>query len=85
MYRRWVSLTKINDELDDLEPGDPFLPPDANTTCALEVVPVHEDVDCQVQGDDNPGHRGTSEKLRVAQNSGGAMVVTVKEGYALLC
>lgn len=77
-------LTEINNELDDLEPSDPLLPPNTNATRALEVVPVHENVYRQVQGDDNPGHRGTAEQLRVAQDSSGAMVVAVKEGFAKL-
>jgi hypothetical protein len=47
-------LTKINNELDDLEGGNPLLPPDANTARALEIVPVHNDVNAQVQGDWNP-------------------------------
>lgn len=74
-------LTEINDELDDLESRDPLLPPDANATCALEVVPVHDDMDCQVQADNHPGHRGATEELGVAEYSGGAMVVAVKERY----
>lgn len=50
----WGELTKINDELDDLETGDPLLPPDADATSALEVVPVHDDVNHQVESDGNP-------------------------------
>ena len=46
--------TEINDKLDDLETGDPLLPPDANATRTLEVVPVHDNVDRQVQGDGHP-------------------------------
>lgn len=45
---RAVRLTKVNDELDDLEGGDPLLPPDTNTTRALEVIPVHDNVDHEV-------------------------------------
>ena len=48
--------TEINDELDDLETGDPLLPPDADAARALEVVPVHDDVDGQVEGDGHPGN-----------------------------
>jgi len=47
-------LTKVNDELDDLETGDPLLPPDADAASALEVVPVHDNVDHQVEGNWNP-------------------------------
>ena len=46
--------TKINDELDDLKTSDPFLPPDTHAARALEVVPVHDNVDEQVQANDNP-------------------------------
>lgn len=73
--------TKINEELDDLQARDPLLPPDADATGALEVVPVHDDVDGQVQADDHPGDRGVSDQLRVAENSGSAMVVAVEEGW----
>lgn len=41
-------LTEIDDELDDLETGDPLLPPDLDATGALEVVPVHDHVHHQV-------------------------------------
>lgn len=47
-------LTKVNDELDDLQTRDPLLPPDADAAGALEVVPVHDDVDHQVEGDWDP-------------------------------
>lgn len=47
-------LTKIDDELDDLETSNPLLPPDADTTSTLEVVPVHDNVHGQVKGDGNP-------------------------------
>jgi hypothetical protein len=49
-----VNKAKVNDKLEDLHDGDVLLPPDADTTCGLEVVPVHDDVDHQVQGDGNP-------------------------------
>lgn len=71
--------TEIDDELDDLQTSDPFLPPAADTTGALEIVPVHDHVDQQVQRDDNPRHSGATKELSVAQNSGSAMVVAVEE------
>lgn len=52
-----MAHTEVNDELDNLKAGDPLLPPDANSTCALKVVPVHYDVDGQIQGDGNPRYR----------------------------
>jgi hypothetical protein len=48
------SLTEINDKLDDLKTGNPFLPPDSDAARALEIVPVHDNVDHQVQGDHGP-------------------------------
>lgn len=71
--------TEVNDELDDLQTSDPFLPPAADTTGALEVVPVHDHVDKQVQRNDNPRHSGATKELGVAQDSGSAMVVAVEE------
>lgn len=46
--------TKIDDELSNLEAGDPLLPPNADTARRLEVVPVHDDMDEQVERDGNP-------------------------------
>lgn len=48
--------TEIDDELNDLETSDPLLPPDTNTTSALEIVPVHHDVNTQVEGNRDPGN-----------------------------
>ena len=83
-------LTKIDNELDDLKTGDPFLPPDTDATGALEVVPVHDDVDEQIQRDGHPGHRGQADELRVAEQSRGAVVIAVQEGcqslaFSTLC
>jgi hypothetical protein len=72
--------TKIEDELGDLADCDVLLPPDADAARALEVVPVHDNVDSQVQGDDGPRNRGVADELRVAEHSGRAMVVSVEEG-----
>ena len=80
----WLKLTKINDELDDLETGDPLLPPDLDAARALEVVPVHDDVDHQVERDDDPRHRRGPDKLGVAKEGSRAMVVAVEEGQGLL-
>lgn len=73
-------LTEINDELNDLDASDPLLPPDSDASGALEVVPVHDDVDEQVQGDGNPRDRGRANELSVAEDGGSAMVIAVKEG-----
>lgn len=73
-----------DDELGDLENGDVLLPPDANATRGLEVVPVHDNVDGEVEGDDDPGNGGVAEELGVAEKSGGTVVVGVEEGQGLL-
>jgi len=51
---REVDEAKINDELDDLETSDPFLPPDLDATRALEVVPVHDNVNHKVERNWDP-------------------------------
>lgn len=73
-------LTKVNDELDDLETSDPLLPPNADATSALEVIPIHDDVNSQVQGDGNPRDRGRANELSVAEESSSTVVVAVEEG-----
>lgn len=77
-------LTKIDDELHDLKAGNPLLPPDLDTPSALEVVPVHDYMDSQVEGDDDPRDGGRADKLGIAEESGRAMVVAVKEGCETL-
>lgn len=72
--------TNVNDELQDLQHGDVLLPPNANTASALEVVPVHHNVNQQVDGDGNPLHSGQANELGVAQEGSGTMVVGVEEG-----
>jgi len=49
-----VDKAEVNDELDDLHDGDVALPPDTNAARALEVVPVHDYVDTEVQDDGDP-------------------------------
>jgi hypothetical protein len=46
-----VDEEEIDDELDDLNSGDPFFPPDPDATRCLKVVPVHDDMDSQVERD----------------------------------
>lgn len=76
-----VDEAEINDELDDLETGNPLLPPNTDTTSALEVVPVHDDVNEQVQDDGNPRDGGGTDELSIAKEGGGAMVIAVEEGW----
>jgi hypothetical protein len=51
------SLTEVNYELGDLETSDPFFPPNADSASALEIVPVHDDVNKEVESDRYPGDR----------------------------
>lgn len=70
--------------MDDLQTGDPLLPPDTDTAGALEVVPVHDDVDEQVDGDHHPLHRGQANELGVTQQGRRAVVIGMEEGQRLL-
>ena len=76
-----VDESEVKNELDDLECGEVLLPPDANTGSGAHVVVVHEDMDCQVQGDRDPGNRGVSSKLDKAENHGHRVVEVVQELY----
>ena len=73
--------TKIQNELGDLADCDVLLPPDADAARALEVVPVHDNVNSQVQGNDGPRNRSVADKLGVAKHGSCAMVVGVEEGW----
>ena len=50
----WSELTEVYHKLYDLETGDPLLPPNPNTSCTLEVVPVHDNMNQQVEGNWHP-------------------------------
>lgn len=80
---KWL-LTEIDNELNDLETGDPLLPPDTDTTGTLEVVPVHDDVHQKVDVNDNPLNRSQTNKLGIAEKRRSAVVVGMKEGKRLL-
>ena len=49
-----------------------------------EVVPVHDDMDEEVEGDGHPGDGGDTDELGVAEEGRGAMVVCMEEGEGLL-
>ena len=49
-----IDEADVDDKLYDLQHGDIFLPPNANSTCGLEIVPVHYNMHEQVDGDRNP-------------------------------
>lgn len=46
--------TKVNNELRNLEAGDPLLPPNADATSRLEIIPVHDNMHHQINRDGNP-------------------------------
>lgn len=71
--------TEVDDELSDLQACDVLLPPDLDATSALEVVPVHDDMDRQVEGNDGPLDGGRANQLGVAQEGGSTVVVAVEE------
>lgn len=58
--------TEINDELHNLHHCDVFLPPYPHSPCTLEVVPIHDDVNHEVEGDGDPGHCSVAYQLSVA-------------------
>lgn len=68
----------------NLQHGDVLLPPNPDTAGTLEVVPVHNNVDEQVDGDGNPLHGSQTNQLSVAEESGGTVVISVEEGQGLL-
>ena len=72
--------TKIKNELYNLHDGNVLLPPYADTPCTLEIIPIHDDVDSQVEGDRYPGDGRVADKLGVAEKCGCAMVIGVEEG-----
>lgn len=82
--RSEVDETKIEHKLDDLHDGDVFLPPDADAARALEVVPVHDNMNHQVQGNDDPRNRSVADQLGVAEESSCAMVIGMQESQWLL-
>ena len=61
-----VDESNVQDELDDLEAGNPLLPPDTDASGGQEVVPVHQDVGAQVQSNWNPGNGSDTDQLSVA-------------------
>lgn len=60
--------TKVNDELRNLEAGNPLLPPNADTTSRLEVVPVHDNMHHQINRDGNPRLKVAVVSSRKSEN-----------------
>jgi hypothetical protein len=67
-----------------LKTGDPFLPPDTDATGALEIVPVHDNVNEEVDGDGDPLNGCQTNELSIAKKSRGTMVIGVEESQRLL-
>jgi hypothetical protein len=78
-----VKHTEINDELKDLHDCDVLLPPDADSTSRLEVVPVHDNVNHQVERDWYPRNRRASNELGIAKKSSSTMMIGMEEGCQL--
>jgi hypothetical protein len=72
--------TEIDNELGDLHNGDVLLPPNADASGALEIVPVHDDVNAQIEGNWDPRDGSVTDELGVAKEGSGAMVVGMEEG-----
>jgi hypothetical protein len=79
-----VDEADVDDELDYLEASDPLLAPDTDPTSTLKVVPVHDNMDCQIQRYDSPLNRGMHNQLGVAQDSSRTMVIAVEERQRFL-
>ena len=76
-----VDEAEIDDELGDLEPGDPFLPPDAHAARGLKVVPIHDHVDREIKGDGDPGDCGQPNELGIAEQSCSSVMIGMEEGW----
>lgn len=79
-----VNEDQVQHKLDDLESGDPLLPPHLDATRTQEVVPVHDDMDSQVQRDRDPLHSSVTSQLGVAQQGSSTVVVDMQEQQLLL-
>lgn len=78
-FETYIDCDKVNDELGNLETSNPLFPGNANSTCTLEIVPVHDNVNEQIQSDRNPRYWSVSDKLGIAQESCCWVVVAMKE------
>mmetsp|Transcript_34433 Transcript_34433/g.89128 ORF Transcript_34433/g.89128 Transcript_34433/m.89128 type:complete len:196 (-) Transcript_34433:474-1061(-) len=72
------------DELDNLEGGDVFLPPHLDLRSRGSVVVVHEDVNARVEQLAAPLHWHLAFKAHPYQDHGDSVVVYVKEDKLLL-
>lgn len=74
-----IAEDDIKDELDDLHGGKVLFPPGLNTDRRQSVIPVHEGMDDQVQGNRDPLNSRLTYELSVAKNEGEAVVVNMQE------
>jgi len=74
-----VDETNVQDELNNLKSGDPFFPPNSDTSGSQIVVPVHDTVDGQIQCDWDPRNRSFTSQLSVTQQSGGTVMISVQK------
>ena len=72
-------LTQINDELRNLESGNPFLPPDPNPPGSLKIVPVHHDVDGEIESNWHPRYGRVADQLRVAKEGRCTVMIAMKK------
>jgi len=79
-----VDREEIDDELSDLHGGQIFLPPYLLATSGCIVVIIHQNVNGEVEGDDDPGDAGAAVELGKAQESSDSVVVYMEEGKRFL-
>lgn len=78
-----VHKDHVNHKLQDLETGDPLLPPHLDAAGAQVEVPVHLHVHSKVQRDGHPLDGGPTGQLRVAQQRSSTVVVHVQKQQLL--
>jgi len=79
-----VDGEEIDNELGDLHRGQILLPPNPLATSGCVVVVIHENVNSEVEGDDDPGNASATVKLSKAQESGDGVVVYMQESKRFL-
>lgn len=75
---------KVDDELSNLKGGEVLLPPDLGTAGGGVIIVVHDNVNSEVEGNDNPLDRGLAVELGVAEDGSSGVVEDMKEGKRLL-
>ena len=62
-----INEAQVQYKLNDLETRDPLFPPDSDASGSQEIIPVHDNMNQQVQSDGHPRDRRQADQLRVAQ------------------